>query len=74
LKFTGKRFDEFVLTLPTNAGAVRDALLEEKILAGLPLGPYYAGMENDLLIAVTEVRTKAEIDRFAEALRSRLIS
>jgi glycine cleavage system protein P-like pyridoxal-binding family len=31
-------------------------------------------MDNDLLIAVTEVRTKAEIDRFATALRSVLIS
>jgi glycine dehydrogenase subunit 1 len=74
LKFVGKRFDEFVITLPTNAGVVRDALLEEKILAGLPLGPYYSGMENDLLVAVTEVRTRAEIDRFATAVQSALVS
>jgi glycine dehydrogenase subunit 1 len=74
VRFAGKRFDEFVLSLPSNAVSVRDALLEEKILAGLPLGPYYPGMDNDLLIAVTEVRTKAEIDRFATALRSVLIS
>jgi glycine dehydrogenase subunit 1 len=72
LKFVGKRFDEFVISLPRGAVAVRDALLDEKILAGLPLGPYYPSMENDLLVAVTEVRTKAEIDRFAEVLRSTL--
>ncbi len=72
LRFVGKRFDEFVLTVPSEASGVRDQLLGRNILAGLPLGPYYSGMENDLLIAVTEVRTKAEIDGFAEALRSTL--
>jgi glycine dehydrogenase subunit 1 len=35
----------------------------------LPLGHYYAGMENCLLVAVTEIRTKEEIDRFADELR-----
>lgn len=70
VKFSGKVFGEFVLTLPKPAVEVRDALLEQGILAGLPLGDYYPGMENDLLVAVTETRTRAQIDAFAEALGS----
>lgn len=72
IRFGGKVFNEFVLSLPRNAGQVRDELLESKILAGLPLGPYYAGMDNDLLVAVTEMRSKAQIDAFAAALGAAL--
>lgn len=69
VKFTGKIFNEFVLSLPKNAVEVRDALLSKGILAGLPLGQYYGGMENDLLVAVTEIRTKSDIELFANALK-----
>jgi len=69
LKFpTRKVFCEFVLTLPRPADEVRDRLLERGILAGLPLGGFWPEMRNDLLVAVTEIRTKAEIDRFATEL------
>lgn len=70
VRFAGKVFGEFVVDLGQDAATVRDALLEKGILAGLPLGPYYKGMENSLLVAVTEVRTKAEIDAFGAALKS----
>lgn len=69
LKYHGKVFGEFVIELPQSASAVRDALLEKGILAGLPLGPYYNGHENSLLVAVTEVRTRSEIDEYALALK-----
>ncbi|MES1227039.1 MAG: glycine dehydrogenase, partial [Armatimonadota bacterium] len=72
VKFGGKVFDEFVLTLPKSAVAVRDALLKEGILAGHPLGGWFPGMENDLLVAVTELRTKAQIDQFGAKLRAAL--
>jgi glycine dehydrogenase subunit 1 len=72
LKFEAKLFGEFTLELPKNAVEVRDALLKDKILAGLPLGPYFAGMENCLLVAVTEIRTRAQIDHFADRLRAAL--
>lgn len=68
LKFDGRVFGEFTLTLPRNATEVRDELLGQGILAGLPLGGYYGGMDNDLLVAVTESRTKVQIDQFAESL------
>jgi len=69
LKHQGKIFGEFVLELPKDAAEVRDALLTKKILAGLPLGDYYPGMENCLLVAVTETRKKAHIDAYAAALK-----
>jgi glycine dehydrogenase subunit 1 len=66
----GKTFFEFVVELPKDANEVRDAMLEKGILAGLPLGGLYEGMANRLLIAVTEIRTKAQIDAYADALKA----
>lgn len=63
-------YKEFVLKLPRPAQAVCDTLLEHRILAGLPLGIYDATMENDLLVCVTEARTREEIETFATALHS----
>lgn len=71
-RFPGKVFGEFVLELPKPAAEVRDALLDQGILAGLPLGEHYPGMDHCLLVAVTELRTKAEIDRYASALTDAL--
>lgn len=56
---------EFAVRLPTDADEVRDALLERGILAGFPLGLHYPDRKDCLLVAVTEVRTREEIDRFA---------
>jgi glycine dehydrogenase subunit 1 len=72
IRFTGKTFGEFVIELPKNAVEVRNVLLESKILAGLPLGYYYPGMEKCLLVAVTELRTREEIDAYASALKAAL--
>jgi glycine dehydrogenase subunit 1 len=71
-RYSTNVFDEFVLALPKDASVVRDALLKDGILAGLPLGPYYKGMENDLLVAVTETRSKEQIDHFAASLKRAL--
>lgn len=68
VKFSGKVFGEFVVTLSKNATEVRDAMIEKGFLAGLPLGGYYSGMDNDLLVAVTEIRSKEQIDAFVAAL------
>ena len=69
-KFPGKVFGEFVLELPKNAAEVQKKLLEKGILAGLPLGRFEKTLENCLLTAVTEVRTKDQIDDFAAKLKS----
>jgi glycine dehydrogenase subunit 1 len=72
LKFPGKVFGEFVLELPKSAEEVQSALLKEGILAGLPLGKYDKDLANCLLVAVTEVRTKAQIDDYAAKLKTAL--
>jgi glycine dehydrogenase subunit 1 len=72
LRFPGQVFQEFVLELPRDAAEVRDTLLQDKILAGLPLGGYYDDLKNCLLIAVTELRSKEQIDQYADALKKAL--
>ncbi len=73
VKYEAKVFDEFVLELPKDPVEVRDALLKQGILAGLPLGLYYSSLKNCLLVAVTELRTKEQIDNFACALKGVLV-
>lgn len=63
-------FNEFVLDLPCEAADVVAKLIERGFAAGFPLSRYYQGMENSLLICVTEKRTKQEIGMLAEALES----
>jgi len=64
--FPGRAFfKEFAIELPRPAGAVRDALINLGFLAGVPAP--WAG-EGSLLVAVTERRTRAEIDAFAAAM------
>ena len=63
-------FNEFTIRLPKDAGDLVGMMIERGIAPGLPLGRFYPGMENHLLVAVTEKRTKYEIGTFAEALES----
>jgi glycine dehydrogenase subunit 1 len=58
-------FKEFALRLPEPAIEVRDALLDHGFLAGVPL-PDADG--RALLVAVTERRTRDEIEGLAESL------
>jgi glycine dehydrogenase subunit 1 len=70
-RFQGKWFfNEMVLDLPCEASDVIGKLIEKGIAAGFPLSRYYDGMENSILIAVTERRTKEEIGILAEALEA----
>lgn len=61
-------FNEFVIRLKKDPEAVNEALLADNILGGLPLKRFYKGMENEVLVCVTELRTKEEIDYLAERL------
>jgi glycine dehydrogenase subunit 1 len=61
-------FNELTVRLPTDAGDAVGAMVERGFAPGLPLGRFYAGMENYLLVAVTEKRTKHEIGLLAETL------
>jgi glycine dehydrogenase subunit 1 len=59
-------FKEFALRLPRPAEAVRDAMVERGILAGVPLEDADG---HALLVAVTERRTRAEIDTLVSTMR-----
>lgn len=65
-------FNEFTLVLPKKADEVVTALLEKGIAAGVPLGQYYQGSDNCLVVTVTEKRTKKEIDLFVRELEGAL--
>ncbi|NIQ03460.1 MAG: aminomethyl-transferring glycine dehydrogenase subunit GcvPA, partial [Nitrospinaceae bacterium] len=68
IRFQADTFNEFVLECPQDAKTVQNALLEDKILAGLDLGRFYPEMPNALLLCVTEMNTQEEMDRLAEKL------
>lgn len=68
VRFERRVFGEFVLDLPKPAAQVRDALIDRGIMAGLPLGDTYPGLENALLVALTETRSRAQIDDYARKL------
>ncbi|MDP9341530.1 MAG: aminomethyl-transferring glycine dehydrogenase subunit GcvPA [Actinomycetota bacterium] len=62
-------FKEFAVRLPRPAAGVVEALVEEGYLAGVPLEDADG---HSLLVAVTERRTRDEIDGLADALRKAL--
>lgn len=68
LRFAGPFFNEFVLECPVPADRVRNALLKDGLLAGVPLGRHFKAMKNSLLVCVTEQRTDDDIERFVKAL------
>ncbi len=65
-------FNEFTIKLPSRADEFVCKMLNKGFLAGFPLGRYYKGLENYLLVAVTEKRTKDEIDQFIETVEGTL--
>ncbi|MDT9724928.1 aminomethyl-transferring glycine dehydrogenase subunit GcvPA [Xylanibacillus composti] len=63
-------FNEFAVRLPagTSIAAVNEQLLEHGYIGGLDLGQVDAALTGCMLVAVTECRTREEIDGFARAL------
>ena len=61
-------FHEFVLECPKPAANINEHLLEHGILGGYDLGQDFPARKNHLLIAVTEMNSKADIDVLAEVL------
>lgn len=61
-------FNEFVIDCPVDAETVVETLMDKGILAGYPLGKTCTDFKNKLLIAVTEKRTKKEMDDLVAGL------
>ena len=63
-------FQEFVVKCPTRIARINKHLLQDHgILGGYDLGQDYPRLKNSMLVAVTEMNTKDEIDEFVEGLR-----
>jgi glycine cleavage system P protein (glycine dehydrogenase) subunit 1 len=67
-RFGAPFFKEFALRLPKSPDRVLRALRKRKVLGGIALGQFDRSLRDCLLVAVTETRTRAEIDAYAEAL------
>jgi glycine dehydrogenase subunit 1 len=63
-------FKEFAVRTGRNAREALAGARAKGIYAGYPLGRDYPGLDDALLVAVTEKRTVQEIDRLVEALAS----
>jgi len=62
-------FNEFAVELGRDAEEIFARVLKKDGIApGLPLGRFFPELETALLVAVTEKRTREEIDRLAAAL------
>lgn len=61
-------FKEFVIETPIPAKEIIQKAVDQAIYAGIDLGTFFSERKNQLLIAVTEKRTKEELDRFVEFL------
>jgi glycine dehydrogenase subunit 1 len=68
LPFTGPVYNEIVVRTPRPATEILTELEGEKILGGIPLGPFFEGHDRDFLVAVTELNTREQIDQLAAAL------
>lgn len=67
LRFDTPFFHEFVVHDPAGKVEARlRALAEEGLLVGPPLGRWYPDLADCFLLAVTEKRTRQEIDRLVE--------
>ncbi|RLD03333.1 MAG: aminomethyl-transferring glycine dehydrogenase subunit GcvPA [Chloroflexota bacterium] len=61
-------FNEFIVHCPIPAAEVNEILLAHDILGGYELGKDYPELKNELLVAVTEMNSRYEIDRLVEVL------
>ena len=61
-------FNEFVVACPRPIAEINEALLAEGVIGGLDLGPHYFHLNDRMLLCVTEMNAKEEIDRLVEIL------
>ncbi|MCJ7433708.1 MAG: aminomethyl-transferring glycine dehydrogenase subunit GcvPA [Anaerolineales bacterium] len=69
LCFTEPFFHEFALCCPKPAAQINAHLLEHGIVGGYDLAQDYPSLPNHMLIAVTEMNSKEEIDTLVEVLK-----
>jgi glycine dehydrogenase subunit 1 len=70
--FDGRTFNEFVVKLHGDIRCIYEKCLGENIIPGILLGERYAGLEDCMLITVTEMNSRGEIDSLCETLKKLL--
>lgn len=64
-------FNEFVIKVDRPVPEINKKLLENGIIGGLDLGKFYPTLKNHMLVAVTEMTKKEDMDRFVEIAAQR---
>jgi glycine dehydrogenase subunit 1 len=68
LKFKGPFFNEFVVEIPVSPHRIITRLAGKGIVPGIDIGKFVPGLKGCLMIAVTEKRSKKQIDDLAYEL------
>jgi glycine dehydrogenase subunit 1 len=71
-RFSGAVFNEFVLELAKPWEEVEDSFKDKGIIGGLGLEESYPELGNCVLVCVTELHSKEDIDRLSEAFKGAL--
>jgi glycine dehydrogenase subunit 1 len=70
--FSAPFFNEFAVELPRSVKMVNSALLRSKIVGPYVLGMAYPELSKHALVCVTETTSRAEIEKFAAAVKAAL--
>ncbi len=65
----GKFFNEFVVQCPKPVAEINHELLKKGILGGYDLENDYPNAKNQMLVCVTEMNSREQIDRLVQALK-----
>lgn len=68
--YQGAHFNEIVVKANKNITEINKGLIEKGIIGGFDLGRVDDNLQNHALIAVTEIRTKEEIDAFVAEMEA----
>jgi glycine dehydrogenase subunit 1 len=72
LRFNRPFFKEFTVRLPKEVNEILKKARQENYHAGLALGQWYPSLKDSMTVAVTEKRTKEEIEGLASVIRKSL--
>jgi len=70
MAFDAPTFNEFVVKTPAGFENTHARLADGRIVAGVPLAPWYPELENRYLFCVTETKTRDAMDRLVEEMTS----
>lgn len=62
-------FNEFVVHCPRPVGEINQALRAKRVIGGFELGSVYPHLKDAMLLAVTEMNSRAQIDLLVSTLR-----